>query len=40
MLIASERVTNENRIRARSVECPIGLIGNLEWGQFDARIKL
>ena len=40
VLVASKCMTNQNRVRARCVEFPIGLIGNLERGQLYAGVEL
>ncbi len=40
MLVAGQRVADQNRVAARSIERAIGLVGDLEWAQFDAGIEL
>ncbi len=40
MLVAGQRVADQNRIAARGIEDAVGLVGNLEWGEFDAGVEL
>ena len=40
MLIAGERMANQDRVRTLGVERAVGLIGNLKWDQLHAGIEL
>ena len=39
VLIAGQRVANQNGVGALGVELAIGLIGNLKWRKVDTAIK-
>jgi hypothetical protein len=39
MLIAGQRMADQNGIGAVGVEFAVGLVGNLEWGEIDASIQ-
>jgi hypothetical protein len=40
MLVAGQRVADQHCITARSIKGAVGLVCNLEWGQFDAGVEL
>jgi hypothetical protein len=40
VLIARQRVTEQDRVRTLGIELAVGLIGNLEWRQRDAAVEL
>src|SRR5207248_1028059 len=39
VLVAGERMADQNGVGARGVELAIGLVGDLEWGEIDAAIE-
>src|SRR4029079_10315619 len=40
VLVAGQRVTRQNGVRARGIECAVGLIGDLKRAELDAGIEL
>jgi hypothetical protein len=39
VLVAGQRMTDQNGVAAVGVEFPIGLVGDLKWRKIDAAIE-